>query len=147
MIENTDDCNQIDALEADYLYIQLSQLPDSGNGLFSTIDIYKDEIISVFKGEILTQKQAKLRAKNNQDQYFINRIDGSILDSKKTKCFAKYANDAKGFTRSLFTNNAKIALDENNNICLIATRKIKTGEEIFCDYGKKYWANQEKIKR
>jgi SET domain-containing protein len=141
-IQNTDDCNKIDAPESDYLYIQLSQLPNSGNGLFSSIDIYKDEIISIFKGEILTNQQAKLRAKNKQDQYFISRTDGSIMDSKKTNCFAKYANDAKGFATSLYSNNAKISLDENEIICLIATRKIKTGEEIFCGYGKKYWENQ-----
>jgi uncharacterized protein len=57
----------------------------------------------------------------------------------KVKCFAKYANDADGFLRSNFKNNAKIGLDEFDKVCLIATRNIKTNEEIFCSYGKKYW--------
>jgi len=35
----------IDADEADYLYVSLSQLPNAGNGLFTAIDIYKDEVI------------------------------------------------------------------------------------------------------
>jgi SET domain-containing protein len=69
----------------------------------------------------------------------MNLLDGTILDCKNTDCFAKYANDASGFSKSDFKNNAKIALAENNNVCLIAIRKIKSGEEIFCDYGKKYW--------
>lgn len=142
IVLDTDDCNTIDAAECDYLYIQTSQLPNSGNGLFSSIDIYKDEIISIFKGEVLSSVEAKFRAQKKEDQYFISQLDGSILDSKNTPCFAKYANDAKGFTLSPFTNNAKIALDENENISLIATRKIKIGEEIFCSYGKKYWENQ-----
>lgn len=133
------DSNTIDAQESDYLYIQTSQLPNSGNGLFTAIDIYKEEIISVFKGKVLSDIEADLRAKNNTNQYFMNLHNGSILDCKNTDCFAKYANDASGFSKSDYKNNAKITLDENNNVCLIAIRKIKSGEEIFCDYGKRYW--------
>ena len=133
------DQNKILAPESDYLYIAISQLPNSGNGLFTAIEIYKDEIISEFKGEVLSIKEVELRVKNGVDNYFMNLINGSILDCKNTECFAKYANDANGYSKSAFKNNAKITLDENQNVCLIAIRKIKSGEEIFCDYGKKYW--------
>ena len=129
----------IDAPESDYLYVAPSQLPGSGNGLYTATDIYKDEIIAVFKGEILTDRQAALRIKKGEDKYFIMMPDGSILDSMKTKCFAKYANDAEGFSKSAFRNSGKIALDEDENVCIIATRNIKKSEEIFCSYGKKYW--------
>lgn len=138
----TEDCNKINASESSYLYVSLSQLPDSGNGLFSTISIYKDEIIAVFKGEHLTNNQAHLRTLKQKDKYFILLADGSILDSMKTKCFAKFANDVKGSTKPEYKNNAKIALDESENVCLVATRKINKGEEIFCNYGSKYWKNQ-----
>lgn len=133
------DQNKIQAEEDDYLYIQTSQLPNSGNGLFTAIDIYKEEIISFFKGEILSDAEAEIRANNNTNQYFMNLINGCILDCRNTDCYAKYANDTSGFSKSEFKNNAKITLDENENVCLIAIRKIKSGEEIFCDYGKKYW--------
>ena len=133
------DQNKIQAKEEDYLYIQTSQLSNSGYGLFTAIDVYKDEIISIFKGEILSDAEADIRAKNNINQYFMNLLNGSILDCKNTDCFAKYANDAIGFSTSNFKNNAKITLDENGNICLVALKKIKSGEEIFCDYGKRYW--------
>ena len=83
--------------------------------------------------------EVKLRVENGEDQYFINLLDGSIMDSKPVHCFAKYANDAKGFKQSDFKNNAKISLDDNDNVCLIATKKIKVGSEIFCSYGKRYW--------
>ncbi len=134
-----DNANTIEASESDYLYTALSQLPNSGNGLFTAISIYKDEVISLFKGEILTELQAKLRVKQGNDNYFINMLDGRIMDSMHVKCFAKYANDAKGFSKSKFKNCAKISLDEDDNVCIIATRNIKMGEEIFCGYGKKYW--------
>ena len=130
---------KIEAPESEYLYIETSQLANAGKGLFTAIKIYKEDIISIFKGEILTETQAELRVKTNQDQYFINMIDGTIMDSMNTECFAKYANDATGFQQKKFQNNAEIGLDDENNVCLIATKNIKMGEEIFCNYGNRYW--------
>ena len=145
MKEPNNNSNTIEALEVDYLYVATSQLPNSGKGLYTAINIYKDEVISLFKGEILSVKQSELRAKKGNDQYFINMIDGSIMDSMKVKCFAKYANDAEGFSKSKFKNSAKIALDEDDQVCIIATKNIKVGEEIFCGYGKKYWKKHSLI--
>ena len=133
------DVNKINASESDYLYTNPSQILNSGTGLFTAITIYKDEIIAIYKGKILTKNQAKIKADKGKDKYFINLLDGTILDSMAIKCFAKYANDATGFSKSDFKNNAKIGFDENENVCLIATRKIKQGEEVFCNYGKRYW--------
>jgi uncharacterized protein len=134
-----DDINKIDAPESDYLYISPSQIPAAGTGLYTSIKIYKDEVISVFKGEIITDDEARARAEKGNDKYFMNMLDGSIMDTMRVKCFAKYANDAKGISTSNFKNNSKIGLDEYDNVALIAIRKIKAGEEIFCGYGKKYW--------
>ncbi len=131
--------NTIDVPETDYLYTQWSQIAAAGMGLFTAIDIFKDEIITLFKGEILNTEQAKSIADRGEDQYFINLLNGGIMDSKHVDCFAKYANDANGFSVSKFKNNAYIGLDEVGNVCLIAKFKIKSGAEIFCAYGKKYW--------
>lgn len=131
--------NAIEAVESDYLYTDISQLPNSGKGLFTAISIYKDEVISLFKGEILTERQILLRVKKGKDKYFISMLDGSIMDSMRVNCFAKYANDAEGFVKSKFKNSSKISIDEDNQVCLVATRNIKIGEEIFCGYGKSYW--------
>ncbi len=131
--------NSIEASESDYLFIAPSQLPNSGNGLFTAIAIYKDEVISLFKGEVLTALQAKLRSNKGNDKYFISLPNGTMMDSMRVACFAKYANDAEGYSKSKFKNSSKIALDEDNNVCIIATRNIKVNEEIFCGYGKAYW--------
>ncbi|MES2810936.1 MAG: SET domain-containing protein [Bacteroidota bacterium] len=133
------DKNAIEAQEADYLYIQESQIPNSGKGLFTAVKIYKDEIISVFKGEILSQSEIKKREAKREDKYFMVLLNGAVLDCMQTDCFAKYANDASGFGKSAFKNNAKITLDENDNVCLMATSTIKENQEIFCSYGQKYW--------
>ncbi len=131
--------NTIDANEDDYLYIQKSQIENSGNGLFTAIEIYKEEIISIFKGKIITNTEAESIVKLNEDKYFINLLDGTILDSNTVDCFAKYANDSNGFIKSKYKNNSKITLDDANNVCLVATKNIKSNEEIFCSYGKRYW--------
>jgi len=94
----------------------------------------------------LTNDQALKRARLGHDAYFISLLDGGVMDSRKTKCFAKYANDVCGSEDSLFKNNAKITFDENDNICLMATRKIKEGAEIFCGYGFRYW-KKHKVKK
>jgi uncharacterized protein len=133
------DPNKIPLPEKNYLYIGQSQIANSGKGLFTAVTIFKDEIIAIYKGRILNNMQAKAKAEKGKDAYFINLLDGSILDSKNSSCFAKYANDASGFSKSDFKNNAKIALDESGNVCLTATKNIKSNEEIFCSYGKNYW--------
>ncbi len=129
----------INAKESDYLFVAKSQIPDSGNGLFTSIPIYKDEIIAVFKGELLSSVEAKKRSEYNNDKYFINMPDGSVLDSMHVKCFAKYANDSNGYIKSKFNTNAYIAFDDAENICIVANKNIKSGEEVFCTYGRKYW--------
>lgn len=131
--------NIIEAPESDYLYIKSSQIKDAGKGLFTAIDIYKNEIISLFTGEVIDNQEAVKRAEQNNDKYFINLLDDTILDSMHTFCFAKYANDAEAFSQSGFKNNAKITLDDNNNVCIMAIKKINCGDEIFCSYGKAYW--------
>jgi SET domain-containing protein len=131
--------NAIESPESDYLYIRQSQIPNSGKGLFTAINIYKEETISIFKGDIVTTAEAAKRIEKGQDQYFINLLDGSIMDSMHVDCFAKYANDAKGISNSVFKNNAKITLDEDDNVVIQATKTIKATEEIFCGYGKRYW--------
>ena len=133
------DINIIDLPESDYLYIESSQIKNAGNGLFTAIDIFKGEVISLFKGKIIDNVEAEKKAQQNNDKYFINLLDGSILDSMHIDCFAKYANDVKGSTNSNFKNNAIITLDDDHNVCIKASKKITAGDEIFCSYGKAYW--------
>lgn len=138
-MKKTADTNVIQAPENLYLYKAVSQIKNAGDGLYTAINIYKDEVIATFTGERLTDTVARKRAKKGNDQYFIAMLDGSIMDSVKSNCFAKYANDAIGLGDSGFNNNSRIALDENDNVCIIANKTIKTGDEIFCGYGKRYW--------
>lgn len=136
--------DSIDTRESDYLYLNPSTIIGAGNGLYTAISIYDNERIAIFKGEQLTPKEATFRTANKQDSYFMNTPSGKIFDTMNTPCYAKYANDAEGYGAKQFKNNATITVDEKNNICLVATKDIKIGEEIFCGYGKKYWIHFKK---
>lgn len=133
----------IDANEEDYLYVEESQISNAGRGLYTAIPIYKNEIICIFKGEYLSEDEALKRSKAGEDRYFISMLQGGIMDSMHTDCFAKYANDVIG---TAFKTNAKISLDESDNVCIVATRKIAENEEIFCSYGKQYWSKRVSVK-
>lgn len=128
--------------EAEFLEVKQSQIPDSGRGLFLRSEKKKGEIVALFRGEILNYEVAELRAQRQEDGYFINMSNGTILDSMHVECFAKYANDAHGLGKTKFKSNAQIQLSGKPDIVyLIALRDIQAGEEIFTSYGRKYWKN------
>ncbi len=133
----------INAPEADYLFTAESLLPNAGTGLFTAIDIFKDEIIAVYGGEVLLPAEAQLRIDNGQDRYFIVQSNGTILDSQHSTCFARYANDVVGTEYGKIKNNAHIILSDKGEVCIAALRRIKANEEIYCDYGTKYWAKHK----
>ncbi|MBX2980120.1 MAG: SET domain-containing protein [Flavobacteriales bacterium] len=129
----------IDAPEADYLYVQPSRIPHAGMGLFTAISLHRGDVIAVFLGEQLTDVEAERRSDAGEDAYFVTLLDGGTLDSMHTDCFAKYANDVEGPGNSRLRNNAVITLDEEDRPCIVATRSIKAGGEVFVGYGKAYW--------
>lgn len=130
---------RIDAPESDYLYVSQSQIEGAGMGLFTAITIHKDEVICLYGGEIIGEAEAIKRVAEFQDKYFIAMPNGKYLDSINSNCFGRYANDADGKAPGTTKNNAKIALSDSGKVCLVALRKIKVGQEIFCAYGQAYW--------
>ena len=129
----------LDLPESDYLFAQSSRIPLAGKGLFTAIPIHRGEVVAVFKGERLSATEAKQRAERGENGYFVTLLDGSTLDSMHTECFAKYANDVEGPGNSRLRNNAVITLDDEDRPCVMATKTIKAGGEVFVGYGKAYW--------
>ncbi|MEO7082289.1 MAG: SET domain-containing protein [Flavobacteriales bacterium] len=125
--------------EEDYLYTAISGLPGAGQGLFTAVTLYKDEVIAIYHGERLSAKEAAERAAKGLDRYFMELPDGTTLDAMGVQGFAKFANDALGSRNTSLRNNAKIALDDGGRVCLRATRRIREGEEVLCGYGTRYW--------
>jgi hypothetical protein len=134
----------IDGPEADYLYVQTSGIAGAGKGLFTAINIHRGEVVAVFEGERLSATEARQRAERGENGYFVTLLDGSTLDSMHTECFAKYVNDVEGPGNSRLRNNAVITLDDEDRPCVMATRNIKAGSEVFVSYGKEYWRKRSR---
>ena len=75
--------------ESDYLFVKRSQIKGAGKGLFTAIDIFKDEVIAVFKGELIDDEEAFRRADKGKDKYFVIMPDGVVMDSMPVECICQ----------------------------------------------------------
>jgi len=122
------------------LVIKRSQLPGAGKGLYAKRAIAKGERIVEYKGRIITWAEAKKQPGINGYLFYITAK--KVVDAAGyTKALARYANDARGFTKIKgLLNNAEYVVDDGR-VFIDAKRTIAKGEEILVGYGKEYWDN------
>ena len=125
------------ALLEKYLYIDDSTIPGAGKGLFTNIDIPKGARVVEYKGRRTTWKEVK----NDSTNYYIYTINrNNVIDAQKTlSALARYANDAKGFTRVKGLVNNAVYINEGKRAFIETVKDIPAGAEIFVDYTQDYW--------
>ncbi len=129
------------------LIIKRSSLAKAGKGLFTKTFIRKGTRIVEYKGRIRTWKEIKEDPGGfNGYVFYINR--NHVIDAKRTtRARARYANDAKGLSKTNGArNNCKYEQD-GSHIYITATKDIPTGSEILVSYGKEYWDVVKENKR
>ena len=119
------------------LEVKTSNIPNSGQGLFTLVDIDRGDFIAEFTGIEVSEEEIE-SLQGPRSHYLIARSDGSTIDVYHSDSPAIKANDAKG---SEFRNNSEIQETDDGELWLVATRRIRAGEEIFCEYGDSYWDN------
>jgi len=125
------------ALLEKHLFVQDSTIPGAGKGLFTKIEIPKGTRIAEYKGRRTTWSEVK-HDSTNYYIYTINR--NNVIDAQKTlTALARYANDAKGFTRVKGIVNNCVYVNEGTRAFIESTRNIPAGGEIFVDYTQDYW--------
>jgi SET domain-containing protein len=119
------------------LEIKTSNIPGAGKGLFTKVFIAKGTRIVEYKGTVTTWDVVK-DDPTNAYIYFVK--PNHVIDARDhPKMMARYVNDAKGLIRTKArTNNAQFK-NEGLRVYIIATKDIQPGEEIFVEYGRKYW--------
>lgn len=125
------------ALLEKYLQVKPSTIPGAGMGLFTTIDIIKNQKIIEYKGRIRTWKEVE----DKDGNYYIFYVnDNHVIDAqRRKKSLARYINDARGFRKIKgLTNNAEFICD-GLRVFVYAKKRITAGSEIFVGYGKEYW--------
>ena len=110
----------------------------AGKGLFTKQFIAKGTRILEYKGTITTWKKVLNGDNFNGYVYYITR--NHVIDAmphKKVK--GRYANDAKGLSKTKgLTNNSKFVQD-SKKVFIEAVKNIPADTEILVAYGKEYW--------
>lgn len=100
----------------------------AGLGLFAATPFMKGETIIEYTGETISTAAADKKG----GKYFFALNDDWVIDGSDRRNTARYIN------HSCKPNcYAELTADEEQ-IFIIAKRKIKAGEELTCDYGKEY---------
>ncbi len=133
------------------LFVQESTLPGSGKGLFTDTAFKKGDKICEYEGEYVTWKECQRRCDEGElhrASYFFYINSQNCIDAyPQFDSLARYANDAKGFSRIKgINNNAEYQIIKKVPY-IVATKSIPAGSEIFVSYGKEYWdAMKELVK-
>jgi hypothetical protein len=134
------------ALLEKFLVVRKSQLPKSGKGLYTKVQISKGTRIVEYKGRIQPWREVKADDGHNGYLMYINR--NTVINALPTvKTLGRYANDARGLIRLEGLRNNAEYVSEGKRCFIEATRTIKVGEEILVGYGREYWTLIKKISK
>ncbi len=125
------------AIKKQNLEVKKSVIPKAGKGLFTTRPVKKGTRIAEYKGKITTWKKVKMDPGDNPYIFYVTR--NYVIDAKKSRARARYANDAKGLTRIKGISNNSQYIEEGKKVFIEAKKDIPAGSEILVDYGREYW--------
>ena len=116
----------------------------SGRGLFARRAYRRGEYLTVFRGEDLGAEGSS-EGLSNRQRLFQSRsadhiavVKGRYLDCLNSPTCAQFMNAGLGQTHNArFTRNGSV----------LATRRIRVGDEILLGYGSKYWREKRRDER
>jgi hypothetical protein len=125
------------------LYINISNIQNSGYGVFTKTFIPKDTLIDEYYGEYTESLPG--------GEYFF-RIDkdGGINAIDEPRCYMAMLNDAsfvpksnrqlRKFVKHDYKNNCIFKVDEiNKKVYVVSKVDIPSETELFISYGNEYW--------
>ena len=114
-----------ESLSENNVFVKESEI--HGNGLFTSTDISKNEIIMVIKGEVISADEC-VRRENEEDNVYIFWVDDNCYIDTAMTDKIKYINHNCDF-------NCDIIDRDEKSLYLVAYRDINKGEELTIDYG------------
>ena len=122
--------------------IKASSIPNAGQGVFTLVPRHKGDVVGQYVGRIITREELLTMSKDDINK-IIAFVDATnreqLIDGKGSKHFSAFINH-KWRTKSNPREAANLATDSAGHfVCL---RDLEAGEELFMDYGLKYWAYQ-----
>lgn len=113
-----------------------STISNAGNGVFANIDILKGDVLTIYSGAVHSKEPTEI-------EYTIKMSDGSFLAGDTTP---QLGNGLGSFiNRSWTLKNCEFVEDDVHRVVMIvATKKIKKGNELFTTYGRGYRLKKQK---
>lgn len=124
------------------LFIDTSTIRNAGNGLFTYTARRANEYLAPYIGKLLSVNQLNEMYGNHIAPYAVrvsgvSDDDGVYLDAACARGIAAFANHKENA-------NARWAVNhQDRSIYIVATKRIKAGDEIFLDYGDEYFKENE----
>lgn len=113
--------------------IRESSIPGIGLGLFARDTIYKGDSIGPYTGKVITDQQAGRAPYVNSLYILWICRDHWVVGEGEAASYTRYINHSdKPNSRFVVSTRWKKARIE-------AIRRIRSGDEIFVDYGPEYW--------
>lgn len=110
-----------------------------GMGLYACEDMVSGDLVGEYKGEIITKEEADRRGAVYEHQklsYLFSLNATQEIDSTYFGNKVRFINHAHSSRANLYPRI--IMVNAVHRIGLYASRKIKSGEELFFDYGPKF---------
>lgn len=123
-----------------FLKIKKSSLKGAGKGVFTTVDIKKNTLITELVGPIINYKQY-LMLSNLEQHYTFEISKNKIISTFPHKDqFARYMNDANGpASKDSNIENNSYFIVKKDRVFVKASKNILKGAEILTFYGDMYW--------
>jgi uncharacterized protein len=98
-----------------------------GNGCYAATNIDAKRKIGSLAGKIISKKEGRLKVKNYPSISLVELWNGKSLDASEINNELRYINHSCQPNTYMRTFN--------NHVEFYTLRKIKTGEELTCNYG------------
>lgn len=98
-----------------------------GRGLFALSDLPARRKLGELGGELITQREARRRARGARSIMIVEFGDGTALDASRTGSLFRYVNHS-------CEPNAYMRL-YRGRVEFYSLRRVEAGEELTCDYG------------
>lgn len=129
--------------------VRQSTIPEAGNGLFAREPVRAGTTIGQYTGEVIDRSEAMARSEEGAERshFLFDLGNGKYLDGKAFTNEMRWANHKPFDLANALVVKAKPLKRPRGGgprIFLKAKEDIRTGQEIFFDYGPLFWNKGEK---
>jgi uncharacterized protein len=110
-----------------------------GRGVFACENIPKKTFLGIYRGEVIGSRESQKRVAKNKGHYIFEFDDKTFIDGRVGGDWTSMMNHSRNF------NVEAISDFTTKSIKLFSTKGVEKGEQLFLNYGKS-WFKDNNIK-